>query len=192
MIKLRFATVATLGLAATVALWAVLSRNPFARSKPPITLRYVTTGQFNDGGYLSFGTTFWATNHTTNEYLISMAAIEVKVGTNWSTRLIPNEILMFRPTGEPLPRYGLPPHVAGYVTPAFSAWPTSGTWRLRVFASEKLTGMTATATGLWRYPGLMKRRFLTKDPNIPVNPFATNMVSYKNAVEVVSQEVSEE
>lgn len=50
---------------------------------PPITFRYVKTGEFNNQGYLSTGMIFWATNHTSNTLFISLSAVEVKAGSNW-------------------------------------------------------------------------------------------------------------
>jgi hypothetical protein len=192
MSKLHLATAAVLALAATATPSAVFSQGTVNASNPPITLRYVTAGEFNDGGYLSFGTTFWATNHTGKPLLIGLSAIEVRAGSNWTTRLVPTEFLAFRPSGKPLAQHLLQPHVAGYATPQFSGWPTNGTWRLRVVVSEALTGSAATATRLWRYPSLMERRFRTGETNIPANPFSTNVTVFKRPVYVVSQEISEE
>lgn len=68
----------------------------------PITFRYISTGQFNNGGYLSFGTTFWATNQTAHEIMVTLSAIEVKTGSNWTIRSRLTEPLRFYPPRKPL------------------------------------------------------------------------------------------
>jgi len=97
-------------------------------SKQPITFRYVKTGEFNNKGYISYGTVFWATNHTTNRFSLHLSAIENRVGTNWIVQSRQLEPLAFQGPGKPLAQYYLDPHSAGYATVQLSSAPIGTTW----------------------------------------------------------------
>lgn len=171
----------------------LLSRSRGEEGKPPITFRYVTTGEFNDHGYLSFGgTTFWATNHTSNNVVVTLRAIEVKAGSNWITQLRTPEVLRFRPTGKPVPLLWMEPHDSGYATLKISGQPTGGTWRVRISAAEQLTGLAETSARISRYPQTLRQRVQTGNTNISLNPFATNRFYYGKGIEITSQEISDE
>jgi hypothetical protein len=201
--------ISQLGLAAVAGLVVVLGSVLLAvhlRSQPPrlasqrqivngtntpITFRYISTGQFNNGGYLSFGTTFWATNQTANEIMVTLSAIEVKTGSNWTIRSRLTEPLRFCPPRKPLAPLLLQPHEAGFATIQLPGQPTDVTWRVRVDVAEKLTGLAATTKRLQLYPDLMERR-LTGNTNIPASPFATNMSVFGRTTQAVSQEISDQ
>jgi hypothetical protein len=171
---------------------ALYSQTAAIATNPPITLRYIKTGEFNNGGYISSGTTFWATNHTSETLVISQLAVEAKAGANWITVSHFMQPLMFRHPGKAVGQPHLQPHDAGYATIYLPGQPTSGTWRVRGEVSEQLTGTADTVTRVWRYPSLMERRYRTGSTNIPANPFSTNMTHFKGAGQVVSQVISEE
>ena len=174
------------------AIPAVLLSQSTVRHRPPITLRYIKTGEFNNQGNISYGTTFWATTHTDKVLAIQLSTLEVKAGSNWTTRRLQGQPLLFRPPTKPC-RNTCCSHMAP-VTPHSSSLgqPTVGTWRVRVDVDGQLSGPAETTTRLRRYPSLMKRRFRTGDTNIPANPFSTNITSFKRVGQVVSQEISEE
>jgi hypothetical protein len=183
---------AILALAITAMPAALLSQTTASATNAPITLRYIKTGEFNDHGYLSYGTTFWATNHTAKALMIRPWAIEVRAGSNWITRPIQSLPLLFRPVGTPLTDLLLPPHVAGYPTLEPSVPPKSGSWRLKVDVDAKLSGSAETARHLQLYPSLMERRFRDGNTNIPVSPLSNKMRFYKSLGSVVSQVISVE
>jgi len=99
----------------------------------PISIRYIKTGEFNNSGYVSFGTIFWATNHTTNTLALNLSAIEVKSGSNWlaQTGQEPSP-LFFQSPGMYFARPFLTPHGAGYATTHLPPEPTGTTWRVKV------------------------------------------------------------
>jgi RNA polymerase sigma factor (sigma-70 family) len=155
---------------------------------PPITLRYVSTGQFNDRGYLSVGTTFWATNHTTNSIGMRLAAIENKVGSNWVVQYRQTDLLTFRRPGQPFEDSLLGPHGARYATVKLTAQPTGAVWRVRATIQPAFNGVAAN---LQHYPDLLRRRALGRT-RASLNPFATNVTWFGPATYIFTQEVSEE
>lgn len=157
----------------------------------PITLRYVQTGQFNNGGYITSGTIFWATNHTRNTQFVMLSAIEVKVGTNWVTQSRPVLPLLFQPPGTRSTQPLLNPHDAGYATLQLSNPPAGTTWRLRVIVERRLTGIGDAWAHFRAYPVMLARRLRTGDTDIPVNPFSKAW-SFSRVTDVTSQEISEE
>jgi len=158
----------------------------------PITFRYIQTGEFNDQGYISWGTTFWATNHTTNELAVDLSAIECKVGSNWVTQCRLTQPLQFRPAGKPMTQPFLAAHTAGYATAKLSCPPVGTIWRAKAMVAPALTGLSATAAHIRHYPDLLKRRIQSGNTNIPLNPFTTNTTFFGSSTFVLSQEVSEE
>lgn len=83
MTKKRLVIIVTVILAGIAVVLISASRVRRIVKSQPITFRYVKTGEFNNRGYISFGTIFWATNHTNNTLAISLSAIEVKDGSNF-------------------------------------------------------------------------------------------------------------
>ena len=157
----------------------------------PISFRHVKTGEFNNKGYVSSGTIFWATNHTSNTVAISIAAIEVKNGTNWVVASRPVQPLLFKPPGKPIAEHFLGPHIAGYATIQLTKQSAGTTWRARVYVQPLLSGFADTATRVKHTPEFLQRRMQTGDTNIPVNLFATNMFFGGKSTEVVSQDILE-
>lgn len=195
MSKWRLITTLAAALAITATLAGLFSKTTSDTANPPITLRYIMTGTFNfdNRGYLSDGTTFWATNHTSKELAISLSAIHVRAGSNWTIRPLPRTPLYFESSGNPpLEQLLLEPHVAGYATVRLSGQPTSGIWRVEADVEERLTGQARMRKHLKRYPDLMWHRFRTGNTNIPANPFNTNAYYFGRGVQVVSEEISEE
>lgn len=158
----------------------------------PITFRYIKNGEFNNKGYISYGTIFWATNHTTNTLAVDLATIENKAGSNWIVQSRQVQPLLFQPPGQPVGQFQLAPHTAGYATVQLSSQPTGTTWRAKATVAPVLTGFSATAARVRRYPDMVQRRLQYGNTNIPLNPFATNITFYGKTIDVVSQEVSEE
>ena len=159
----------------------------------PITLRYVTSSGFNDGGYLLSGTVFWATNHTTNTFDAWLSAIEVKTASNWVVQARQMERLVFRESGKPVGSMYLNPHAAGYyATPQLSTQPTGTTWRARVRFRPMLSGIEETAARVKGTPHRLLSRFHTGDTNIPMNPLSTKIRVFGKGADVVTQEVSGE
>ena len=192
MTNTRSVTALALALAAVATPLALFCQTTLDATNAAITFRYVQTGMFNDAGSISYGTTFWVTNHTSNAFAIWLSAIEVKVGSNWTTRRLPLERLEFQPHGKLIPELYLQPHVASYVTLQLAGQPTNAIWRLKVDLKKVLTGGARTARQLWRYPSLMKLRYSTGNTNFPVNPFSTNLTYFKRVGYVLSQEISED
>ncbi len=97
----------TLALTATAVVVGVLmARNPtvpVARpiasdTHPPVTLRYVKTGEFNNGGHISNGTILWPTNHTGRTISLTLSEVEVKTSLGW-TQTRPLQPLSFAAPG---------------------------------------------------------------------------------------------
>ena len=158
----------------------------------PITFQYVKTGESNNGGYITSGTIFWATNHTTNTLAVDLRAIEVKTSSNWITQSRQLQPLIFQQSGKPITQPFLDPHTAGYATIQLSTQPTGTTWRAKVTVQAALTGIADTAARIRHYPELMQRRLRSGDTNIPANPFATNVTYFGKVTEILSQEISDE
>jgi hypothetical protein len=192
MTKSHSITTALLALAIAVLPAALLSQTTPIATNATINLRHIKTGEFNDHGYLAYGTTFWATNHTSKALEIMVAAFEVRTGSNWMTLPLQSQPMKFRAAGQPLTGHVLQPHVAAYATLNLTGQPTGVTWRLKVDVYERLSGLPGTAAHLQHYPSLMERRLRTGDTNISANPLSTKMTFVKNLGQVVSQEISEE
>ena len=158
----------------------------------PISFRYVQTGEFNNSGYISFGTIFWATNHTTNTLAVSLSAVEAKAGTNWIAQPSQMQSLSFQPPGKPFAQPLLQPHSAGYATIQLSNQPTGTTWRVKVAVQPVLTGFEDMTARVRRYPDQLQRRLHTGNTNIPLNPFNTDTVYFGKPTEVMSQEIPDE
>lgn len=156
-----------------------------------ITFRYVKTGEFNDHGCISYGTTFWATNHTAKPLQVFLSAIDVKSGSNWATGPLQSQPLQFRVPGNPLTGLVLQPHGAGHSTVQLAGQPTTGIWRARVDVYEILSGVEGQAMHLRRYPSLVERRF-QGDTNISLNPLSTKMKFTRSLGQAVSQDISED
>lgn len=157
---------------------------------PPITFRYVKTGEFNNQGYISTGTVFWATNHTSKTLFIALSAVEVKSGSNWlsqSRAPIQMEMLEFQPAGKPSPLPYLDPHQAGYATLQLASEPTGGTWRVRARVQERLTGVPEMSARVKTFLGGILGRRSTSSRG---NSFSKGMNFFGPPREVLSQEIS--
>jgi hypothetical protein len=187
----RLLTTVALAVAVTATPCRVFSQTTATVTNSPVTFRYVKTGEFNDHGYVSHGTTFWATNHTGKPLQIFLSAIEVKTGSNWTTWPLQSQPLSFRPPGKPISDLVLQPHGAGYATVTLSGQPTSGTWRARADVYQNLAGLEGQAMHLRRYPSLVERRF-QGDTNISVNPLSNKMKFVRSLGQAVTQEISED
>lgn len=187
----RLLTTIALAVVGTTTPCRVFSQTTATVTNCPVTFRYVKTGEFNDHGYISNGTTFWATNHTRTPLQIFLSAIEVKTGSNWATVPLQTQPLSFRPPGKPISDLVLQPHGAGYATVTLSGQPTSGTWRARAEVYQNLSGLEGQAMHLRRYPSLVERRF-QGDTNISVNPLSTKMKFVRSLGQAMSQEISED
>jgi hypothetical protein len=196
MSKVRSLTIVAVAVAAIATLGVLLSADKLIGTKPPISFRYVKTGKFNNGGYISFGTTFWATNHTSKTLAVGLSAIEVKAGSDWISPPRDVQLLLFRPPGKPLEQLELNPHEAGYATTELSGQPTGGTWRVKVSVQEKLRGFAQTRARIRLYVDLLERRLRTGNTNAPwnpLNPFYFYRRSFYGPVtEVVSQEIADD
>jgi hypothetical protein len=191
MIKSRLVASLALVLAVVASPRVLFSQSTAAVTNPAVTFRHVKTGEFNDHGYLAYGTTFWATNHTGKPLLMDLSAIEVQTNSNWTTWGVKRKQLTFRPPGKPVDNLVLQPHGVGYATVQLSELPTAGLWRARVDVYEQLSGVDGQAMHLRRYPELVERR-LHGDTNISVNPFSTKMKFVRSLGQAVSQEISED
>jgi hypothetical protein len=161
-----------------------------ADTNAPITFRYVKTGEFNNNGYFLIGTTFWATNHTTNSFIVSLNSLENKVGSNWVVQSHLKEVLRFQ--AGPMSRPLLGPHSAGYAAVQLTSQATGAVWRAEASIAPVLTGFPDRVARIERYPDMLRRRVQSGNTNIPVNPFATNMTYFGKTSMVYSQEISEE
>jgi hypothetical protein len=158
-----------------------------------ITLRYVKTGDFNNKGYLSSGTIFWATNHTTNVFSMNLTAIETKVGSNWVVQYRRIEPLFFQPPGKPDHQHLLGPHFAGYATLQLPLSQRSGAlWRAEAIIQPVLTGFPDKVARIKKYPEMLRDRITYGNTNSFQNPFATNMSFMGSPTVVFSQEISDE
>jgi hypothetical protein len=191
MITSRLLTAVALAVATSGTPWIVFSQTTATMTNSAVTFRYVKTGEFNDHGYLSYGTTFWATNHTGKPLQIFLSAIDVKSGSNWTTGPLQSQPLQFRVPGNPLTGLVLQPHGAGHSTVQLSGQPTTGIWRARVDVYEILSGVEGQAMHLRRYPSLVERRF-QGDTNISLNPLSTKMKFTRSLGQAVSQDISED
>lgn len=151
-----------------------------AMTNPAVTLKWIP-GNFE--GY--YGTTFWATNHTSNELVLTIFAIETNTPQGWVTASRELTILYFRNSGH------LKPHSAAFATVQLPEQPTEGKWRVRAGVGAKLTGVADKVARVKRYPMLAERRF-RGDTNIPMNPFSSSFSLLGPLPDVVSQEISNE
>jgi hypothetical protein len=159
-----------------------------ADSNQPVTFRCVNPGEL----HVSTRVMFWATNHTTNTFAVSLNAIENKAGTNWVVQWQGWQALLFKPPGGGPGPFFLGPHAAGYATvQPFYCSPTGTTWRAKAMLQPPLTGSSATAAHLRYFPDLLQRR-IRGDTNISLNPCSTNMTFFGTSIYVLSQEVSEQ
>lgn len=179
-------------VAVSVFVLALRPRRLGVITADPIALRYIQTGEFNNGGYTSSGTTFWATNHTSNTLMIHLSAIDVKNGSNWLTQSQPTRLISFQPQNAPYPLPTLAPHGAGYGTLQLPGLSPGSIWRMKVHVAEQLTGPEAAVARVKRYPSLLKVRVQSGDTNIPWTPFSPGFSFFGAGTEVVSQEIVEE
>ena len=157
----------------------------------PITIRYFKPRQPNTLGYLSIGTVFWTTNHTSNTLNVQLVGIEVQTGTNWIIQRCPRQSLEFVSPGNSDFPHWLNPHEASYTAIPLSNQPPGTTWRVRVEVAAKLSGIEESAARVTSYPNLLKMRLCTGNTNIPVNPFSTGMSYFGHPTQVVSEDTSE-
>ena len=179
-------------LAGIVAVLVVAVGEKVTVKGPLITFRYVKTGEFNNQGYISTGTVFWATNHTGNTLFIALSAVEVKAGSNWLSQSrvpIQMEMLEFQPAGKPSALPYLEPHQAGYATLQLFSEPTGGTWRVRARVQEQLTGVPEMSARVKIFLGGILG---SRNRSSRGNPFSKNMSFFGPPREVLSQEISED
>lgn len=200
MFRARFVAAIALALMAMLVIIAVLmSQKPRVRlSRPrtivagtnaPITLRYIKTGEFNNGGYISFGTTLWATNHTSRNLSVTLSAIEVKTAAGWTTRTNLLQPLSFVAPGKPFGALLLQPHAVGYACLKLGDEPSDETWRLRAAVGEQMSVAEGAGRRIKLFPYLLNDR-RRGDTNTPVNPFSTKISIFRDLGNVVSQEIS--
>jgi hypothetical protein len=123
----------------TVVIAAIMTSLLSVSAQPqPATVRYVS-GQ---------GEAFWITNRTDKNLSISLAQIEIQVGSEW--KAFPQRkgsalgLVYFSPAGSN--RNWLTPHEAGYgklVAPGLTL-PTNSVWRAQFKVSEQLAGREHT------------------------------------------------
>ena len=191
--KKKLHEVPVLVLAAIAMFWCGQSARVLAQNKnngaaprPEITFRYIKTGPFNDGGYITDGTILWATNHTSNTFGLHLSAVEIKSGSNWMTRPVPSEPLRFRSKGQAVPAMNLKPNASGYATVQLPIQPVGTTWRVRVDVAQELTGFDDLAARVKRYPQT------SGNTKLPWNPFDKGITHFGNYTNLVSQEITEE
>ena len=185
-----FLTMATLAVITAIVIlcWASnrqrgagsQTQNALAATNPPVTLRWIKTGNFEG----NVGTTFWATNHTSSELVITVYAIETNTGSGWTAASHLLEPVYFRSTAAGTLR----PYSAAYATLQLAGKPIEGTWRIRASVGEKLSGAEGAVTRLRRYPFLVEQ-MVKGDTNIPMNPFSPNIGVLGRLADVVSQEI---
>lgn len=159
----------------------------------PVSLQYINTEQINNSGSLAMARIFWATNHTTNKFAMTLLAIETKSGSNWIAKAgqTPSPLL-FLPRGGTHAEPFLTPHSEGKAGIQLSTQPTGTTWRVKIAVQPILTGFGDTMARVRHYPGLLQRRLQNGDTNFPANPLSTNMIYFGEGTEVLSQEISDQ
>jgi hypothetical protein len=192
MTKNSLLKVVALAAAGVVASWVLEAQDKMAATNAPISFRYVKTGEFNNRGYISYGTIFWATNHTTNIIGMHLAAVEVKAGTNWITRWSSQERIIIRLPGKASTQSLLNAHEAGYATIQLAIQPTGTVWRARVDVAKALGGGADAVARLRWYPTIVKDRFRTGNTNISLDLFDQRRTYFGQPSQVFSQEISDD
>jgi hypothetical protein len=166
-----------------------------------ISLRYMRRGPFISQEHQLDGAIFWATNHTSNTFSITLSAVEVKEGTKWITLSSFVYGVMFQPVyparAAPQARALVAPHEAGY---AFARrhvptnFPPGTTWRVRANVQPTLTGLADRAARIKAYPGDLLEKLQGGNTNHPSRPstFSKRLTYMGKGTEIVSPEVLEE
>ena len=172
-------------------LWAHRALTPSAPQTPPVTLRYIE--ERNPDGSLSAQPTFWVTNHTDRALAVWLTAIEVQVGTAWSTNTILGSggLLFSQTANKPASLVG--PHEAdeGTLDARRLGLPQTGRWRVRAYTTERLTGLAKLKRELRLGWILVEERLRTGKTSIPISStlFSKNSSYYGRGRQVVSEEV---
>jgi hypothetical protein len=180
--------------------------NQMRDTNQPITLRYVqsskSTVRSDPSDLVSLDAIqqprpfneieFWATNHTTNAFMVYLDSIEIKEGSNWVTQPDRKHPLLFHSSGNFPVQADLGPHKAGYATIAPFFLATGVTWRAKARVAPLLTGFSDTKARVRQYPDTLLRRFQTGNTNITLNPFSEKMNFYGKGVFVFTEEISQQ
>jgi hypothetical protein len=159
--------------------------------------------------YMFPGMVFWVTNHTTKQFVATLAAIEVKDGSNWVTQTRLIQHLMFQPTNAAatartregkVAKYG-PTHVLFDPHGEGLAWarvspnlPTGTTWRARANIQPLLTGLGDRAARVKAYSGEVIGQLEGRTNRVPSKPgaFSKRLRYYGSPVQIVGPEVVEQ
>ncbi|MCX6925538.1 MAG: hypothetical protein NT154_20365 [Verrucomicrobia bacterium] len=164
------------------------------------SLRYTRQGPFMSQKHRLDGAIFWATNHTSDTLIITLSAVEVKVGTKWTIRRYIHQGLMFQPVyparAAPQARPPVAPHEAGYAyaRALVPNLPPGTTWRVRANVQPMLTGLADTVARVEAYPGDLLEQLHGGNTNYPSKPstFSKRRTYWGKGTEIVSSEVLEE
>jgi hypothetical protein len=187
----RLLVLAAAGLlcgSAVVGLWT----RPTPNLAPPrVTLRYIY--QTDSRGRPDDGPTFWVTNHTAKTLSLCLNSIEIQTNRAWTiySKMPDFGVLFFTSNKK---REGvLAPHAAGYGSMSMLServfLPTNRVWRVKASVAEKLVGADNVVAAVRVEPRMLRLRHLTGETNIPMNPFAPNVMRFGNGSDVFSEEV---
>ena len=179
-----------------ILLWPILRqihpKRSAGSSNPPITLRFVQSGEFHHDGEVRWGTTFWATNHTSNTVAVTVDTIEVKVRTNWIAQRQPSpQPLTFQRPSNLYASQLLQPHEAAYATIQLAGQPTNGIWRLKTIVQPALSGFEDSAARVKTLVRDRRYRFPSAGTNAPTI-FSKRVTFFGVPAAVLTQEISEE
>lgn len=178
--------------AALLAVTAVFALNRTPQVKPPLTLRYVTTGLFTNRGYVYSGTVLWATNHTDRPYSVIQTHVDVHDGADWTCASTQEDEVLFHVVDASRTTRHLHPHEAGYATLQLYNRPVTSTWRLRFTVAEQLRGL-ASASARWRaFRALSALPSPYRPPIRRLNPWDESSEVSGRIVEVTTQEVRDQ
>lgn len=154
----------------------------------PVTLQYVEERGAN--GSLGDKPTFWVTNLTDKSLEITLQAIEVHTGAQWSVVTPAVGRLLFGRTADK-PAQELGPHECdlGTLEGPPVTLPRSGRWRVRALVREKLGGFEKLKANLQLERRLLQTRLKTGNTNIPLNVLSGGPTRYGHGQMVLSTEI---
>ena len=186
-----------------VALWAFVCQAQDTNEL--LSLRYLGRGPVNVQDYGLSGTIFWVTNHTTNRFVVTLTAIEVREGPHWITQTSLIEGLMFLPTNavgartrerRVAPHGDIDPHAEGlaYASRLSPNLPVGTIWRVRGNIQPMLTGWADTAARVRAYSGEVIEQLQGRTNRVPSKPgaFSERLTYYGSPVQIVGPEVVEQ
>ena len=138
--------------------------------QPSADLRYVGTGEVNDGGYLRFAGTFWITNRSDVKIMVVLKQIETKKPEGW---------IIYTNTLRTL--HILPPREAVQVK--IDAPAVNGAWRVRLDALGEMMGLA-------RYWSLAKMYLSSSQGRRAVRPAFRGTI-YDRPTEIVSSDITD-